>query len=278
MVRLTRVPRSAVAYMRQFVIFAPFSVTEVPLLLAMAFADAGVCRSCTAFCVVTVQLLCNARPMFGIDEALDDAHWVNVQDPIKHMFIALTKAIRSQAAGMRDLDRRCADFVTNDRAQNLIQQSFDKSCSKQDATQIIYKMDSKASERDVAVLESKLLQALGLIDKLNNSLHEQSIVLSDINLRLDRSDRDIDALKNPNYDQIFCYIDRQVANAVSDFERKLETKADVRYVDNALPERLENLYRTMNVKINDMKVDISKAATKDEFLALANQKVSCHLE
>jgi hypothetical protein len=34
MVRLTRVPRSAVAYMRQFVIFAPFSVTEVPLLLA----------------------------------------------------------------------------------------------------------------------------------------------------------------------------------------------------------------------------------------------------
>lgn len=212
--------------------------------------------------------------MFGFDEALDDAHWVNVQDPIKQMFIAITKAIRSQSASIRDLDRKCADFVTNDRAHNLIEQSYNKSCSKQDATQIIHKIDTKASERDVAVLESKLMQALGMIDKLSDSLHEQSLAISDINLRLDRFDRDIDHLKNPNYDQIFSYIDRQVANTVADFDRKLEVKADTRYVENALPERLENLYRTMNVKINDMRVDISKAATKEEFLALANQKVT----
>ena len=212
--------------------------------------------------------------MFGMDEALDDAHWVNVQDPIKHMFVAITKAIRSQSAGIRDLDRKCSDFVTNDRANNMIQASFDKSCSKQDATQIIYKIDTKANERDVAVLETKLIQANDTINRLHDKIHEQSIIISDINMRLDRSDRDIDSLKNPNYDQIFSYIDRQIANNITDFDRKIDLKADIRYVENALPERLENLYRTMNVKINDMKVDLAKTATKEEFQALANQKVS----
>lgn len=101
--------------------------------------------------------------MLGIDDSLDDAHWVNVQDPIKQMFLALTKAIRAQAAGIRDLDRKCQDFVTHDRANMLIQQSFDKSCSKQDATQIMYKLDTRAGEKDVAVLDSRLSQVTPII-------------------------------------------------------------------------------------------------------------------
>lgn len=112
-----------------------------------------------------------------------------------------------------------------------------------------------------------------MIDRINDTLHEQSLAISDINVRMDRFDRDIDALKNPNYDQIFSYIDRQVANTIGDFDRRIELKADIKYVDNALPQRLEDLYRTMNVKLNDMKVDIAKSATKEEFQALASQKV-----
>ena len=112
-----------------------------------------------------------------------------------------------------------------------------------------------------------------MIEKINDTLHSQTIAISDINYRLDRFDRDIQALQNPNYDQIFSYIDRQIANTVGDFERKIDVKADIKYVDTALPQRLEDLYRTMNVKINDMKVDIAKSATKEEFHALANQKV-----
>lgn len=96
--------------------------------------------------------------MFGMDDALDDAHWVNVQDPIKQMFVAITKAIRAQATGIRDLDRKCSEFVTNERASSMIQKSIDKTCSKQDATQIIHKMDSFASRTELAVMESKLAQ------------------------------------------------------------------------------------------------------------------------
>ena len=98
--------------------------------------------------------------MYGVDDTLDDAHWTNVQDPIKQMFLALTKAMRAQAAGIRDLDRKCNDFITKDNACALVMDNFDRACSKQDATQIIYKLDSKAGEKDLAVLSSKLDQVI----------------------------------------------------------------------------------------------------------------------
>jgi hypothetical protein len=112
-----------------------------------------------------------------------------------------------------------------------------------------------------------------MIDKMSETIHEQALNISEMNSRMDRMEKDICVLQNPSYDQIFSYIDRQVANTISDFERKIDVKADIKYVDSMLPQRLENLYRSMNVKLNDMKVDIAKSATKEEFQALANVKV-----
>lgn len=91
-------------------------------------------------------------------DALDDAHWINLQDPIKQMFLAITKAIKSQASGIRDLDRKCSEFVTFEGAESLVKRSFDAACTKQDATQILYQIDSKTSEKDTARLEAKLSQ------------------------------------------------------------------------------------------------------------------------
>lgn len=211
--------------------------------------------------------------MLGVDDSLDDAHWANVQDPIKQMFLALTRAIRSQAAGIRDLDRKCADFMTKDMTTHFVEKSFDKACSKQDATQIIYKVDSKASDKSVAVLESKLEQAHEEISKLQNKLHDQTLAMSDMHTRIDHLERDVATLKNPTYEQVFAYIDRQVGQVAADTDRKLDLKADTRYVNTALPERLENLYRDMNNKMNDMAVALNRTATKEEFQALANEKV-----
>ena len=52
--------------------------------------------------------------MIGMmDDALDDVHWVNVQDPIKNMFLALSKAIRVQSISIRDLERRLSEVEMN---------------------------------------------------------------------------------------------------------------------------------------------------------------------
>ncbi len=89
---------------------------------------------------------------------MDNAHWVNVQDPIKQMFLSLTKALRVQAAGIRDLDRKYEGLVPIDMAERMIKEQINTCCTKQDATQLIYQIDTKAGEKDVAVLESKLSQ------------------------------------------------------------------------------------------------------------------------
>jgi hypothetical protein len=41
-----------------------------------------------------------------MDELMEDHQWVNIQDPIKQMITSITKAIRTQSAGIRDLDRK----------------------------------------------------------------------------------------------------------------------------------------------------------------------------
>jgi hypothetical protein len=96
--------------------------------------------------------------MFGADDVLDDMHWKNVQDPIKQMFLTLTKAIKVQAAGMRDLDRKCNELIPYDAAERLIKERFDSCCTKQDATQLIYQIDTKAGDKELSVLESRITE------------------------------------------------------------------------------------------------------------------------
>jgi hypothetical protein len=98
--------------------------------------------------------------MFGADDVLDDIHWKNVQDPIKQMFLTLTKAIKTQAAGMRDLDRKCDKLIPYDAAERLIKERFDSCCTKQDATQLIYQIDTKAGDKELSVLESRITEVM----------------------------------------------------------------------------------------------------------------------
>lgn len=96
--------------------------------------------------------------MLGADDILDDAHWVNVQDPIKQMFLSITKALRVQASSIRDLDRKCNDLATKDQVQHQLHVLQATVCSKQDATQIIYQLENKIGEKEFATLQAKHLQ------------------------------------------------------------------------------------------------------------------------
>lgn len=211
--------------------------------------------------------------MIGADDTLDDIHWVNVQDPIKQMFLSLTKAIRTQAAGIRDLDRRCSEMIPFDAAERMIKDHVNTCCTKQDATQLIYQIDTKATEKDVAVLDSRIQQAFSQIERLNEGYQTQAISIADMNTRLDSIARDIHTLKNPNYDHIYAYIDRQVNSVLVDMDRKLAIKADQHLVETCIPVRMEDLYRSLNSKVVDLKAEVARSATKEEFQILANTKV-----
>lgn len=212
--------------------------------------------------------------MFGADDTLDDIHWLNIQDPIKQMFLSLTKAIRTQAAGIRDLDRKCNDMISIDAAERMVKDHFNTCCTKQDATQLIYQIDTKAGDKDLAILDNRIQQALHQIEKLNDAFQSQAILIADTNNRMDGIAHDIQILKNPNYGQLYGYIDQQIGTIFTEMDRKLLQKADQKAVETCIPARVEDLYRALTTKVDDMQVDIARAATKEEFQLLANNKVS----
>lgn len=98
--------------------------------------------------------------MLAVDDILDDAHWVNVQDPIKQMFLSITKALRVQASSIRELDRKCSDFVTRDFVRNQVHSVEDTVCSKQDATQIIYQLQQKVDQKEHTTLQTRYEQVI----------------------------------------------------------------------------------------------------------------------
>jgi ribosomal 50S subunit-associated protein YjgA (DUF615 family) len=93
-----------------------------------------------------------------VDDFLDEAQWRNVQEPIRQMFHSLTKAMRVQSAGLRDLDHRCDRFVTTEAVKDIVNKYTQTCCSKEDATQIIYQLEKKASEKDISILSQRLDQ------------------------------------------------------------------------------------------------------------------------
>lgn len=145
----------------------------------------------------------NAR-LFEPDEIIDDANWINVQGPIRQTFSALTKAVRSQACGIRDLDRKLDTMITEENAILLSQKLC---CSKKMGEDL---QRTKASADDVVILEQSLREAQTHMSRMHEIMQHQSAAITDLNYRLEKAARDIDDLKIPNHDAIFAYIDRKV--------------------------------------------------------------------
>ena len=91
-----------------------------------------------------------------VDDILDDAHWTNVQDPVRQMFSSLTKAIRTQSVGVRDLDRKIGYLISKEQVDHLMSNLEMRCCNKEDATDIMKHVDSKASHEVVAGIDAKL--------------------------------------------------------------------------------------------------------------------------
>lgn len=99
-----------------------------------------------------------SQPLIGADDMMDEAMWTNVQDPVRQMFLTMTKAIRTQSAGLRDLDRKIGYLISRDSAEKLVIESTSKCCSKSDAAEIMIHVESKAhhSSNLVATVDEKL--------------------------------------------------------------------------------------------------------------------------
>jgi hypothetical protein len=62
---------------------------------------------------------------------LEELQWVNVQDPVRQMITSITKAVRTQSAGIRDLDRKIGFLASTDAVHAMISEAASRSFQKQ---------------------------------------------------------------------------------------------------------------------------------------------------
>jgi len=165
------------------------------------------------------------------DDLLDETKWVNVQDPVRQMLTSMAKAIQTQAAGIRELDKRNEYLVSRELAEKLILEGISKCSSKHDFVMLSGHVESKASLEALSSLDSRLTTMYNQISRVTETLQTQHVAISEINGKLDRMSGEIESLKIPNYDQFFAYVDRQITNTLADVDRKLSIKADLRDVE-----------------------------------------------
>ena len=153
--------------------------------------------------------------MIGVDDLVDESVWINVQDPVRQMITAITKAVRTQSAGIRDLDRKISTLSTKEHAERLVKDAVSSSCSKSEASDIIREMDARSNElkSNYMNFEDRMTDFSDKLNKMNEILSNQTVAITNINSRMEKLADDIDDVKmNPNYDAIYAYIDRQVFN------------------------------------------------------------------
>ena len=92
----------------------------------------------------------------GLEDLLDDLHWKNVQEPVKQMFLALSKAIRIQSAGLRDLDHRCDHFTSKEEVHCLLSEKLTQVVSKEDGKEMLHLIDKKVDIKKYEKLEQQL--------------------------------------------------------------------------------------------------------------------------
>ena len=82
---------------------------------------------------------------------------------------------------------------------------------------MIQNVNKKADQDDLSGLEANLVQVSHQLGQLNDTLQKQNSSIRELNSRVTMLSEEMEDLRNPTYDQIFSYIDRQVPSFLINF-------------------------------------------------------------
>jgi uncharacterized coiled-coil protein SlyX len=204
-------------------------------------------------------------------------NWTNIQDPVRQALSGLTKAIQTHNKEILALDAKIHTTCkqTYDGLTQALADTEARVCSKDNALEMMRKIELKSDTTRVDKLEEKLSKITSTVKTLSEVVTQNANTLNNLCLRADKLSADVEELKHPNYDQIFAYIDRQVNAMSMDTDRKLALKADQQILDRVLPQRVEDIIRNFSVQLADVKIELGRTATKEDFHLLATSKVCC---
>ena len=144
---------------------------------------------------------------------IEGQDWTNVQGPVREMIVAITRAIKEQSSDMARILTRMNDFMPRDA-------TLEKLYSREEGERL---ESNKATVQCVKTLEHKLDLANSQIAKLAHVVEYQTTAISDLNTRLERSQRQVDdhqgRLLHPDYTELYAYVDRAEASLQRDLQQ-----------------------------------------------------------
>ncbi len=207
-----------------------------------------------------------------IEHATD---WVNVQAPIRHMFLAMTKSIKGQSLDMQVICKRMEDFLTKD---SLAAQAYPKKSG-------VALEQTKADNSDLRALEIKMNETNKQVSRMAQIIQHQTTAITDLNFRLEQATSQLEEQRiqiiHPNYEEIYDHIRMTNANTIKDLQQKLDRKQDIDDIDheidgNDIPEHIAHILKELRHEIIDIQTHNSEQ--KDVFAQYSKDLVEARTQ
>ena len=213
--------------------------------------------------------------MNKMDEMLHQTkslNWKNIQEPIQQVILSLVQVTDANTNQVKELAENQEDFVTLPTLRRVITESFSRCCTKTDAAKLMEEIENKASKSSV---EAKLEKSLERIDLLEQKVESFTKTIDKLVQRIELQQKEITDLRlYPQLDPLYKHVDTAVNNIRVEVDRKLNAKADVEYVQHYIPNKLDDMYRSLNVQVCALKNENKLLASKEEVKLLLNRTAS----
>ena len=134
---------------------------------------------------------------FGSSESV----WINVQAPIRNMFVALAKTVKEQQSDLHDMRELLHQTVNAENVKDTVKMM---AMTRKEAADLA---TSKAGVSDMKSLEIKVEDANKQVARLTQIIQHQTTAITDLNYRLEKANETIDSQRKhivaPNFDSVF---------------------------------------------------------------------------
>ena len=192
-----------------------------------------------------------------------DEHWVNVQAPIRHMFVALTKAMKDQQAEIHCMREKLNHTVTAENVKDTVKMlAFTRGQGAEVEM-------NKADKAEVKALEIKVEDANKQIARLTQIVQHQTTAITDLNYRIEKANESLEEIRKhiaaPNFDPVFEYIDKQVRNVHEEVVGKVNSKLEIFAEQNEIKrnDKIEEVTSSLHKEMSEQRVLLAAKADRE---------------
>ena len=135
------------------------------------------------------------------DFSSSESVWINVQAPIRNMFVALAKTVKEQQSDLHDMRELLHKTVNAENVKDTVKMM---AMTRIEAADLA---TSKAGVSDMKSLEIKVEDANKQVARLTQIIQHQTTAITDLNYRLEKANETLESQRKyiaaPNFDSVF---------------------------------------------------------------------------